>query len=197
MGRVIYVTGAPATGKSTLCAGLIAARADIQVFSYSLRLRDLVHQQDGIRLSSEGIRKQSAGVITKAHIEQLDRDLIEFVKRERDRCNLVIDSHPVTKEAYGFRITAFSHLQISELAPDAIVCLFAAPEVIAARIAAAPEGRQPVSTHDLAMHSNLQAAVAAQYGVITGKAVYFLDSAISQDELLARALKAAKFDSSP
>jgi adenylate kinase len=82
MGQVIYLTGAPATGKSPPCRGLEAKVVNLEIFSYSRRLVELVNRDTGAHVDGAGIRRESARVVSKANT------------------NIVIDSHPVTKESF-------------------------------------------------------------------------------------------------
>ncbi len=183
---VIYLTGAPATGKSTVSRGLAKLIPNLRVFTYSEELRRLLAREASAPLLTEDeIRKHSSSVVTAEHVARLDQELIDEVRAERGKRPFLIDSHPVTKEAYGFRVTAFSAEMVRSLSPDVIVCLYVAAEVVRDRIASSAMGRPQVTTFEAEMHSQLQASVAAQYGVLTGKPVYFVDSSIPQDDLVA------------
>src|SRR5262245_45273123 len=118
---VIYLTGAPATGKSTLARNLKRAFPDLIVFSYSERLREfLARKSMSPAVSESEIRQHSASIVTPKDIEDLDAELIELVRTSRDQKSILIDSHPVTKESYGFRVTAFSVEKLKALNPDLV-----------------------------------------------------------------------------
>lgn len=182
--KVIYLTGAPATGKSTLSRNLGLLVPKLKVFAYSEELRKLIQRKSGGgAVTEDDIRRQSALVVTPRDIEQLDNELVEMVHRERAHRSILIDSHPVTKEQYGFRVTGFDAPTIQRLNPDILVCLYAPAEVTRNRIRADAMGRPLISEFESDMHTHLQAAVVTQYGVLTGKAVYFFDSSATQQEL--------------
>ena len=182
---VIYLTGAPATGKSTLSRKLREIYPELIVFAYSAELRDHIqhrtHTQD---LTEESIRQQSAQVVTPQDVTDVDNKLLDLVHSKRFVQSILIDSHAVTKESYGFRITAFSSEILRKLDPDVIICLYAKGEVICSRISKDPMGRLTVSEFEANLHTELQAQVVVQYGVILGKPVYFLDSERSTRELV-------------
>ncbi|UMT82247.1 ATP-binding protein [Paracidovorax citrulli] len=134
-------------------------------------------------------RRQSALVVTPQDVEHLDDELVELVRRERAHRSILIDSHPVTKEQYGFRVTGFDAPTIQRLSPDILVCLYAPAEVTRSRIQADAMGRPLISEFESQMHTHLQAAVVTQYGVLTGKAVYFLDSSATPNALTEAVLK--------
>lgn len=188
--KVIYLTGAPATGKSTFSRNLARLMPELKVFAYSEELRKLLQRKSGgIAMTEDDIRRQSAHAVTTQDVELLDNELVEMVKRERAHRSILIDSHPVTKEQYGFRVTGFDAPTIQRLNPDVLVCLYASAEVTRARIQADAMGRPLISEFESDMHTHLQAAIVTQYGVITGKAVYFCDSSAAQQELTEAVLK--------
>ncbi len=55
-------------------------------------------------------------------------------RSKKEGGNLVVDSHPVTIETFGFRVTPFAKAQLHDLAPDVIVCLYADGQTLSDRI---------------------------------------------------------------
>ena len=105
MGTLIYLTGAPATGKSTLGKHLHKSHK-MEYISYSTELINHIRERDSAhKLDDIQIRQQSAGVVTVADVQQVDEKLIQKCGKLRQTSNVIIDRHPVTKENYGFRIT--------------------------------------------------------------------------------------------
>ena len=181
---VIYLTGAPATGKSTLCRNLASRFKSLTVFAYSEELRHFISKKTARLLSEDEIRAQSSTVVTAEDVANLDEQLVARVAIERQSAPFIIDSHPVTKESYGYRITGFSIDALKRVGPDVILCLYTSPGIAIQRIGADPMGRPMVSPFEADMHTHLQTAVAAQYGVILGKPVYLLDAAASPGDLV-------------
>ncbi len=184
LGRVIYLTGAPAAGKTTLCTGLKRRAANLLVLSYSALLRDHVRQRDGAEIGAAEIREQSSGVIMREDVMTVDAKLIDDVNAKRGTYDILIDSHPVTREPYGFRVTPFRVEQLKALSPDAIVCLYASPEVLHDRISRAPDGRPLPSIFELELHVQVQAAVATQYSIQVGRSCYLVDSEVDSSILV-------------
>lgn len=192
MGRVIYVTGAPATGKSSVCKSIATMTRSVEVFCYSERLRDYVNQKTRRSVDEVEIRQLSAGLIEPADVEAVDTLLLGVVDTAHaGETHLLIDSHPVTKEHYGFRVTPFSIAQVQRLEIDAIICLYASAEVLRERIRADAQGRPLPSDDDLKLHVELQAAVATQYAVLTGKPCYLIDSNIPKEVLAQEVIRAS------
>lgn len=193
MKPIIYLTGAPATGKSTLSRNLAKQYPELLVFAYSEQLREhLAGKSGGPSVSESEIRQKSSQLVTPQDIDDLDQKLVDLVRETRVSRPVLIDSHPVTKEAYGFRVTGFSTDRLLQLKPDVIVCLYASNEVIISRISAHSQGRPVVSELEASFHTQLQASVATQYGVILGKPVYLVDSAISETDLVHLVASKAK-----
>lgn len=187
MSKVVYVTGAPATGKSTLCRSLAGVGSGVRVFSYNEQLRHHVNDKAGYNLDESDIRRDSARVVTANDVAIVDDLLCQEVKEARaSSTHLLIDSHPVTKEDYGFRITPFCEGSLRKLGIDIYICLFAAPDVLCKRISHDPQGRTLPSDFELSVHVHLQAAVVAQYAVLTGKACHLIHSDISRCELASK-----------
>lgn len=192
MNPVIYLTGAPAAGKSTLCRNLKLAVPSLAVFAYSEKLREHVAQRAGlVQLSEDEIRRQSATLVTRDDVVAVDAQLRAFVTQQRQTQPIVIDSHPVTKEAFGFRVTPFTQAELRALSPDVILCLYLDSSQVAARIRADPMGRPLPSPFELDLHTHLQTSVAVQYGLILDRPVYLLDSSVGEAALVEAALKRA------
>jgi adenylate kinase len=190
MNPVIYLTGAPATGKSTLCRNLKVAVPSIAVFSYSEELRNHVRARMRLGiLTSDEIRGQSAQLVTRADVAEVDARLLQFVAQQRGERPILIDSHPVTKEAFGFRIAPFTSSELSALAPDVILCLYLDSAEVAVRIKVAPMGRPLPTPFELDLHNHLQANIAVQYGLLLNRPVYLLNSAVGEAALAEAALE--------
>ena len=194
MGKVIYLTGAPASGKSTLCERLASVVPSLVTYSYSALLRDHVSERMQENLDEAGIRQQSAKLVTRMDVEAVDNWLLEEVREMRKSRHLVIDSHAVTKEDYGFRVTSFKLDQLQALDPDAIICLYVPPHVTRSRIDADAAGRPLPSEFEIEFHAHLQASLATQYAFALGKTCYHLDSSVGIDELVRRFCDVIKID---
>jgi len=105
---VIYLTGAPAAGKSSIAEQLKQVISPLDVFNYRQELTKYLSERLGNNLHQDDLRRQSAKLITPEDVEALDSILLENVRILRTKTNVIIDTHAVTKEAYGFRVTPFS-----------------------------------------------------------------------------------------
>jgi adenylate kinase len=182
--EVIYLTGAPAAGKSSVAERLKEVIAPIEVFNYGQELTAYLAKKMGDPFTQDELRRQSSIVITPDDVEALDSILLERVAESRSRTNVVIDTHAVTKESYGFRVTPFSLQSVGKLRPTKIIVLYTSPEVAISRISADSGGRPMITAFESGFHSALQASVALSYGTSLGIPVYFLDSHKNILELL-------------
>lgn len=192
MGRVIYLTGAPATGKSSICNAISELHMQVRILSYSTMLRETVTARTAKSLDAVEIRRQSAAIVTSEDVQATDELLVREVAAARQSHHVIVDSHPVTREAYGFRVTAFTVEQLQALNPDAIVCTYTPTEELERRFRADRRGRVLSSPYELDMHVKLQATVAAQYGVILGKPSYFLDTSPALHKVVQQFLTVTK-----
>ncbi|MEQ1921604.1 MAG: ATP-binding protein [Pyrinomonadaceae bacterium] len=181
--EVIYLTGPPASGKSTLVASLEKVFQPLKTFVYSKVLAEYLGEKSLKQYSQDQMREMSARVITPEDIESVDLRLLEFVRDNTAETHIIIDSHAVTKEEYGFRVTPFSLEQLQQLRPTMIVALYTAPSVVVNRISSNSQGRPQVSEFEAGFHCELQATVALTYGINLGIPVYLLDSDKSPNEL--------------
>lgn len=184
--KTIYLTGAPASGKSTTAKKLADAIQPLEVWEYGARLTDYLRQRNSDVKDQVELRARSAERVFPEDIVAVDNLLISFVESNRANRHIIVDSHPVTKEEYGFRITAFSLERIRELNPDEIWVLYTSPEVAIERISKDAQGRMNISTEEARMHAALQSSVAANYGVILGCPVHLFDTDRPQEEIVAR-----------
>lgn len=188
--EVIYLTGAPAAGKSTLARALAERLRPLAVFEYGARLTAYVTERSGRALTQEELRGAPSAFATAEDVQAVDRLLLQFVADERERSPVLIDTHAVTKEPYGFRITAYSLADIAALRPTMIIVLYTAPEVALARIGQEAGGRPPITPWEAGFHTSLQASVAVAYATALGVPVYLLDgdrpTAALAEELAAR-----------
>ena len=182
--HVAYLTGAPSSGKSTVSRRLQEKVSPLAVWDYGERLRRHVEQRAGTAVSYDEVRGASARIITADDVRQVDRQLIEWVQSNRSSSHLLVDTHAVTKEDFGFRATPFSLDEIRALSPTKIFVLYVPPEVTLERIARDPAGRSTVTHFEAGFHAGLQAAVAITYAAAVGIPAYFVDSSVDIDSVV-------------
>jgi adenylate kinase len=152
------------------------ACSDLDVFVYSEVLSHHLERTKKTNISQRKLRKQSAHLVMPEDIEKVDQFLIDETKRLRATRHIIIDSHPVTKEDYGFRITAFSIPFLLALKPTIICMLYADAEEIIKRISKHAKGRPSTTPYETNLHCSMQANVAIVYGIQLGIPIYLLNA---------------------
>lgn len=168
MGKVVYLTGVPGTGKSTVCNAILKARADVKVFSYS------EHLGHHLGTTKSELRQKSSSVVMSEAVHAVDAELARFVAHHRLNAAIAIDSHAVTYEDFGYRAVPFKPKVLTALRLDAVVCLTADATHVADRVAADPGGRRAVEVGEIEHAQRLQEAVATAYAVLLGIPLYLI-----------------------
>jgi len=180
MGKVVLLTGAPATGKSTLRRALSERIPNLRAFDYGQLLMERKADQ-GIKLRYDQLRRRSSAVIEPTDVASLDERVVAGVRGLRRTMHVLIDSHAVTREVYGFRAIPFSLDRLRRLRLDAVLVLRCDPRCLVERIRERAEGRQDVTVELAREHQALQAGLGLTYAVACGCPAYILDTT-STDE---------------
>jgi adenylate kinase len=175
--EVIYLTGHPASGKTTLVNRLRQAFSGLRVFTYSEILARHLAVKSSTKISQNTLRQKSANIVTEQDIKSVDQLLIREVKAARKSGSVIIDSHAVTKEDYGFRVTAFSFSMLENLAPTKICVLYTDSKTVIKRIRNNAGGRPTISKFEADFHCFTQVGLAVTYGIALGIPVYCLENA--------------------
>jgi len=175
-GKIILLTGAAGTGKSTLAGLAETGIRRLKKVDFGQLLLQLKRDQGFVDLTYEDLRRRSAEIITPSDVSATDLKLIESLPEWRRHSHILIDSHAVTKEEYGFRLTHYSFHQLRQIAFDAIVVTYCEPTAIVARRKEDPAGRPAISLFEAQHHMTLQEALAINYAVICGCGYFLLDT---------------------
>lgn len=138
---VIYLTGAPATGKSTTASELRSRYQELRTFAWGEEARAHVSRRTGRDISLEEFRASPASLLTPEDVRVLDERLIVWTSECRKTAPVLIDTHAVTREVYGFRTTPFSDDQWKRLRVTHMFALYASPRVVQLRLEGDPAGR--------------------------------------------------------
>lgn len=154
------------------------------VLSYS-HLLDEALKRLGANHQVGDLRSQSSKIISPQLIRDVDEELVQIVDKTKQLRPVIIDSHPVTIEQFGFRITPFTTEILKRLAPDCICMLTAPSSEIRRRILCNPDNRLIPSEEQIETHFLLQSQVVVNYGMTLGVPIYLLktenlDSTVDQ-----------------
>lgn len=182
--QVIYLTGAPATGKSSLCRDLVAHVSNTLVLEYGSELTKHASRDRNAPLTQSELRKQSSSIVSASDVREVDEYIIAKVNEARSHSHVILDSHAVTKESYGYRMISFDADQLRRLGPTFVVCLYTDSDTVRTRINVESLGRPELTEFEADFHTNLQSMIACTYGVQLSIPVYFLDSAVPRKLLV-------------
>jgi adenylate kinase len=186
--KVVLLTGAPASGKSTLARIL----SDHVFPSLCFDFGRLILQRSELHVEYEQLRSRSNEFARPPLVASVDDYLVAEVTTKRLNVNIFIDSHAVTREQFGFRVTPSSLDVLQQLQLDCVVVLDCPAEERVRRISESPEGRLCVTVAEAQHHQALQEAVALTYGVITPCPVFVVEAS-EEPVALARRIAAQVF----
>ncbi len=169
---IIYLTGSPASGKTTIAERLAEREHGLVHFRFGQVLTELIRQNH--QVTQEGLRQATSHVSTPDIVDQVNERAIATCEQFRETNSVVIDTHAVTTEETGFRITPLSVAQMTRLNPDILVCLTSQPRIRAARVKAAALGRPPLTEEQLRTQALLQESLVVSYSAATGIPAYFM-----------------------
>lgn len=107
--KVVYLTGAPAAGKSSMTRRLRELVPSLSIFEYGAELTKYVNELRGSKAIDQArLREQSSQIVTPADVAAVDELLIKYVRENRSTRHVIIDSHAVTKEKRPASFTAIA-----------------------------------------------------------------------------------------
>lgn len=154
MWKVIFLTGIPASGKSTLAKYLKCSIKPIVVISYSVLL------QEYLNVDHFSLREKSAEIINESVIANVDELLISKVNAAKMNSHVVIDSHEITKEEYGYRAKPFTVNQLKMLGIDLIVSLYVEPHKLQDRMEKNAQSRKSLTMFEINSFLQMQYSLA-------------------------------------
>ena len=82
--KTIYLTGAPASGKTTVGGQLEACEKPVLIWRYGERLRQYLQERQS-DIAYEAMRQESSSIITADDIRAVDARLLDFVSQSGRR----------------------------------------------------------------------------------------------------------------
>jgi adenylate kinase len=184
-GQVVLLTGGAGTGKSSLAKELSAAFKPLHKVDFGQLLLERKIRQGMSSVTYEDLRRDSAGLITVDDVRAVEEELLEALPGLRRHTHVLIDSHAVTKESYGYRVTHYSFDQLKRLSLNAVIVTYCDPTELVARFRNDPQGRPEVSEFEALHYMALQEGVAINYAITCGCPCYFLRTTDRSPEDLA------------
>lgn len=193
MYQAIFVTGAPAVGKTTLLKELETRVSPVKVVEFGRLIADRLRVR-GREVGHDELRSQSARIVSPQVVAALDAEIAKEIVDWLAESHVVIASHAVTHEDYGVRVTAFSEKNLAKIPLSAVVVLQAPADVLLARVEADGRGRMWKTLDQARRLQALQTALALTYGVVCGCPVYVIAADKPPTDLVAVVLGALQRD---
>ena len=172
---VFLLTGVPAVGKTTVAKKLAELIHPLEIISFGeIILTARADERPSITHSE--LRRNPTSEATMRTIKKSSELLVSRLHELRTHANVVIDSHSVAKDRYGFRVSPDGISLLNRIGLRAVFVLHADYDEISRRLKADAEGRRAVTTADIAIHERLQDSVAISYGVATGCPVFVVNA---------------------
>jgi adenylate kinase len=173
---LVYLTGIPASGKTTVVGKVKAVMPTVAVLEYSVLIAEHLAKKHRREVTHEELRRSSSNLITRQDVLSVDSFLISYATKLRRERPVIVASHPVTREQYGFRAIPFSPSMLLRIAPTAVCMLICSSETVNRRVGRNAEGRPLLAKNQVATHASIQGAIAAIYGFSLGVPMFFLES---------------------
>ena len=100
---IVYMTGAPAAGKSSAAKRLAQRVPDLEIWEFGERLSAQLRQRLDGPLEQAELREKSGSLATPEDVAEVDRSLIGFVaeRRVRGPVLIVVSVYRVLRVAYA------------------------------------------------------------------------------------------------
>lgn len=184
-GAVVFVTGVTAVGKTSVARELERRGVGKSLSIGELVLSEARHVWPNV--THNQLRQEPDLYAPPTVVESAILALCQRIEDERDTQTLIIESHAVTAESYGCRVTPFSYGHLQRLAFDFIVLLECSEAALASRWRDR-HGGIPVPT-SLGSMTKVQGAVGAAYAVAIGCPLYVITADAPIDFVASRVEK--------
>jgi adenylate kinase len=187
-GKVVMLTGAAGTGKSALASECAAHLRPLYKVDFGNLLLQKLQERDP-SITYEQPRTKSSEIISADLVRSTDEAFIQSLAHLRLRTNVLLDSHAVNREEYGYRITHYSSDDLRRIAFDAVFITYCDPDIWRERRERDPQGRRKLSRFEAQHFMALQEAVGIHYAITCGCPCYLLDTSDQTPADLLRSFK--------
>ena len=187
--KVVYLTGAPGVGKSTLANELGAKSERVKVFNYGSAMVDSIaaRRSSNRPPSVEELRRDTYAVVGRDDIKAVNAALAAWISEHRNDSHLIIDTHQVALDQSGLIALTFSQDELGSFLADEVWVISTSVETAISRISRDPNGRNIPSPRIAGLHATLQENLALYYSSVWHCYFRILDGEISRELLVETA----------
>lgn len=164
----IYLTGVPASGKSTFCERLRTQVPKVETFSYSEVLLRQIQKRS--TLTHSDISSGNLNLVSHEDISNADNELATAI--ERAKGPVIVDSHAVNGNNGRWRISPFKRPILARCGFTRIILLKIPHEEYLARVSSFTRGRPTMNEYEFTQMDRYQEAVAVSMSVTLGASCY-------------------------
>lgn len=173
-GKFVIITGISGVGKSTITRNVETRIKPITRIGFGELIFEIKNQM-GATANYEQLRASPNEAIPINYVNLAEELLLSRVSQLRQTTNIILDSHAVVNDHFGFRIVPeISNFDKAHL--DAIIVIHAPFEVVKIRLAKEPKGRPTISKQIFENYKTLQDSVAIHFGITAKCPVYVLET---------------------
>ena len=183
---MIYLTGVPGSGKTTATSYLESIFDHLKVIRYGEVIQEkLEARNEGLEYSE--LRNLSSSVVSETDLVEVDQVVYNRVQELRLDNDVIIESHGVTREDYGFRVTPFkSSVDFLQLSIHCVVYISSNSDMILERVAKDGGGRKVVNFDQLELNKRTQESLALIYASSSGCPLYIIENNDSYTSFIDR-----------
>lgn len=174
--NTFLLTGAPGVGKSTI-ASMLQRRwpRRFEVVPFGRLLYTACKSRMNQDFTYEEFKKSSASYVTQPDIIAASGRLQYMIRHQRNSRWLIVDSHAVAREQYGYRATPDDPVTLKKFAYSYIIQLTADPKVIAQRVVSEP-ARVQLTSGQVGSLQLIQMSISIYYAGTLGCPLHLVDA---------------------
>ena len=173
-GKFVLMTGVPGVGKTTIARNIETRIRPIVRIGFGELIFE-VKQQQGTTENYGQLKATPDKLIPINYVSLAEEVLLNRVAEFRYTTNILLDSHAVVNDYFGFRIVPeindFERAKI-----DAIIVIHAPFEIVNQRVIREPKGRNPISKQTFEKHQAMQDAVAIHFSLMARCPMYVVET---------------------
>lgn len=181
-GMFVLMTGVPGSGKSTIAHSLETSITPIVRIGFGELIHE-IKQQHGVNEDYEKLRATPVKSIPINYVSLAEELLLTRVNSLRFETNILLDSHAVVNDHFGFRIAPeISDFRRVDL--NAVIVIHAPFNLVEQRIRTEPKGRNLVSKQIFDQHQALQDTVAIGFSLAAKCPLFVVETNNSLDRTI-------------